>query len=220
MKRLILIIPILLILAACAAEPTPLPVQETLEDPVVVVDDERSVNDSGLAGLYLNTDFEDATSVRNQLSYGILLLEETELSITPEQAKLLLPLYQAIVALTGDSTSSSEEINALQNQIVESLTLDQLNKIVELQITTTMLNNYYLENGVTMPNLSADSTRVPGSGGGGGMGKNLDQESREATRTALGVTETGTGSGQGTGQEGRTLLFEEVIALLSARAEN
>ena len=213
MKRTILLALIVLTLAACSADPGSTTTQETLAAPVVSVNQGESVNDDTLAGLYLNTDFEDATSVRNQLAYGTLLLEETEFAITPEQAQILLPLYQAMVSLTGDATSNSEEVNAVQNQIVESMTPEQLNKIAELQITTTMLNAFYLEKGVTMPSLSADSTGVPGSGGG--MGKNLDPEAREATRTALGITETG--SGQGSGALARTLLFDEVILMLTDR---
>lgn len=213
MKRTILLVLTLLVLAACSTNPGTTTQEKALAEPALTIQDDAS---STLAGLYLNTDFEDATSVRNQLSYGILLLEETEFAITQQQAELLLPLYQAMVSLTGDATSNEEEMNAVQNQIVENMTAEQMNKIAEMQITTTMLNAFYLEKGVTMPSLSGETTGVPGSGGG--MGKNLDQASREATRTAMGVTESGTGTGQGTGQLARTLLFDEVILLLTERA--
>ncbi len=216
MKKMIFLIMMILTLTACSKKPEPAAESEELKDPVLsiqqgAVDTTKTI----LTSEYLNTDFEDAASVRNQLTYGTLLLEETEYAVTVDQAATLLPLYQAMLALTGDNTSVSEELNAVQNQVVENMSPEQLQKIAESQITNTMLNAFYVENGLTMPSMDADSTRVPGSGGG--MGKNLDPASREATRTAMGLTETGTGTGQGTGQQSRTLLFEEVIKLLTDR---
>jgi hypothetical protein len=220
MKHLTFLVLIVLILSACSAQPELVDTQNEAQNLVVPESEVTPIpTRASITTNYLNTDYEDATSIRNQLIYGTLLLEDTEYAVTVDQAKVLLPLYQAMLSLTGDPNSVSEEVNAVQNQIVENMTQEQLEKIAELQITNTLLNAFYLENGVTMPSLDADSTRVPGSGGGGGMGKNLDQASREATRTAMGLTETGTGEGQGTGQQGRTLLFEKVITLLTARIE-
>lgn len=216
MKKLTLLALIVLVLSACSAQPE-LAETTAAGQNLAAADQDEPVNPTWqpLTSDILNADFEDATSIRNQLAYGTLLLEDTELAITVEQARVLLPLYQALVSLTGDAGSVSEEVNAVQNQILESMTQAQLAEIAALQITNTVLNDFYLENGVTMPNLDPESTRVPGSG----MGKNMDQDSREATRTAMGITEpgSGTGEGQGTGQQGRTLLFEKVIALLTAR---
>ena len=218
MKRLTFLALIALILAACSAQPEPAANQEALTTPVVLLPEgEPTQIKLLLTSDYLNTEFEDAASLKNQLAYGTLLLEETEFAVTTDQAQILLPLYQAMVALTGDNNSVSEELNAVQNQVLESMTPEQSQKIAELQITNTQLSAFYLEKGVSMPSVDADSTRVPGSGSS--MGKNLDQASREATRTAMGLTETGIGSGegQGTGQQGRTLLFDEVIKLLTER---
>lgn len=216
MKKTILLILTILVLTSCSKKPELSAEPEDLKNPVLSIQEgtpefARSI----LTSEYLNTEFEDAVSVRNQLTYGTLLLEETDYPVTKEQAIILLPLYQAMLALTGDNTSVSEELNAVQNQVVENMSPEQLQKIAELKITNTLLNAFYVENGFTMPALDADSTRVPGSGGG--LGKNLDPASREATRTAMGLTETGTGMGQGTGQLSRTLLFDEVIKLLTER---
>lgn len=217
MKRLRIFLLFTLILSACAAQAEPTTDPEVLAGPETQLQ-ERSTNATPipLTSDILNTDFEDATSVRNQLMYGTLLLEGTDFAVTPEQAGLLLPLYQGLLALISDSTSVSEEVNAVQNQIMENMTSEQLTAIADLQITTEMLNAFYLEHGLTLPEQDPDSTRVPGSGQG--MGRNLDDASKEATRTAMGTTE-GTGSGQGIGRQGRTLLYDEVINLLMQRVE-
>jgi len=222
MKYTSLLTLIILLLSACSAQTEVIEPQVVVEPQMVaetpvLPGDEAVVTPTmqPITSDFLTTEFDDATSIRNQLVYGTLLLEETELAVTAEQAEVLLPLYQAILSLTGDANSVSEEVNAVQNQILENMTQAQLEKIAQFQITNTLLNSFYLENGVTMPSMDADSTRVPGSGAG--MGKNLDQAAREATRTAMGVTETGTGEGQGAGQLGRTLLMDRVIALLTEK---
>ena len=54
-------------------------------------------------------------------------------------------------------------------------------------------------------------TKVPGSGSG------VSSADKEATRTA--ATALGTPTSSGAGQTAKTLLFETVIDLLSARAQ-
>ena len=135
MKRLTFLALIALILAACSAQPEPAANQEALTTPVVLLPEgEPTQIKLLLTSDYLNTEFEDAASLKNQLAYGTLLLEETEFAVTTDQAQILLPLYQAMVALTGDNNSVSEELNAVQNQVLESMTPEQSQKIAELQI--------------------------------------------------------------------------------------
>ena len=50
----------------------------------------------------LPTDYENALPVRNQLAIGTMKLDGAGQGVTPEQAKKLLPLYQA---LRGTTTS-------------------------------------------------------------------------------------------------------------------
>ena len=74
-----------------------------------------------LSATYLKIDYADATSLRNQLALGTLKLEGTANAITAEQAKALLPLWQAVVALSGTTTTAEAELTAVQNQIAEAL---------------------------------------------------------------------------------------------------
>ena len=162
-----------------------------------------------LSATYLTIDYADATSVRNQVALGTLKLEGTANAITAEQAKSLLPLWQAIVALSGTTTTAEAELTAVQNQIVAALTPAQLQAIGALQLTTTQLNAFYAEKGIVMPTPVPGVTKVPGSGSG------VSSADKEATRTA--ATALGTPTSSGAGQAAKTLLFDTVIQLLTAR---
>jgi hypothetical protein len=172
-----------------------------------------SVNDATptpLAATYLSTTYPDATSLRNQLALGTLKLEGTANAVTAEQAKALLPLWQAIVALSGTTTTAEAELTAVQNQIVEALLPTQLQAIGALQLTTAQLNAFYAEKGIVMPTPVPGVTKVPGSGSG------VSSADKEATRTA--ATALGTPTSSGAGQAAKTALFDAVIELLAVRA--
>jgi hypothetical protein len=80
-------------------------------------------------------------------------LDGTTNAVTPEQAKTLIPLWQAIITLSGDSTTASEELTAVQDQIVATLTTQQLQSIAAMQITNTDLSAFYAEYGIVLPPL-------------------------------------------------------------------
>jgi len=199
---LIMLTVLALTLAACGGSTSTAPTA-----PQVTTND---ATPTPLSATYLKTDYADATSVRNQLALGTLKLEGTANAITAEQAKSLLPLWQAIVALSGTTTTAEAELTAVQNQIVAALTPAQLQAIGALQLTTTQLNAFYAEKGIVMPTPMPGVTKVPGSGSG------VSSADKEATRTAAAALGTPTSSGAG--QAAKTLLFDTVIQLLMARA--
>ena len=198
---LIMLTVLALTLAACGGSTSTAPTA-----PQVTTND---ATPTPLSATYLKTDYADATSVRNQLALGTLKLEGTANAITAEQAKSLLPLWQAIVALSGTTTTAEAELTAVQNQIVAALTPAQLQAIGVLQLTTTQLNAFYAEKGIVMPTPVPGVTKVPGSGSG------VSSADKEATRTA--ATALGTPTSSGAGQAAKTLLFDTVIQLLTAR---
>jgi hypothetical protein len=69
--------------------------------------------------------------VGNQLALGTLQLEETEHAVTPEQAKTLLPLWQA---LQGGVTAEGE-ISAVLRGIEGAMSEEQLATIAGMQLT-------------------------------------------------------------------------------------
>lgn len=214
----LLLIPLLL--AACASTPAAVPEAADSQPPVVAAAEDpqlsAAVVENSTPTPYpvatLSTEYADATSLRNQLAYGTLQLEGTDLAVTAVQAQSLLPLWQAIVALSGTETTAAEELTAVQNQITEALTPDQIQAIAAIQITNAVLTAFYAERGVFLPTPAPGVTKVPGSG------KNISQEDKEATRTAAIALGTPVGTGGGAGQAARTLLFDLVVELLTERA--
>ena len=211
MKHSLLItLTIALFLAACATPTTSAPfVDTTPVVPVVAV----ASTPTPFAAAYLSIEYADAASLRNQLAFGALKLEGTANAVAPEQAKTLLPLWQAIVALSGSETTAEAELTAVQNQITEAMTPEQLQAIAAMQITNADLTAFYAEHGVVLPTPAPDVTKVPGGGNSG-----LSQADKEATRAAAEALGTPVSTGGSTGQAAKTLLFDTVIELLTARA--
>ena len=160
---------------------------------------------TSLASTVLSIEYSDAANLRSQLAYGTIKLADTRNAITSDQAKTLIPLWQAVVSLSGDTTTASEELTAVQDQITAALTAEQLQAIAAMQITNAGLNVFYAEYGVVLPTPIPGVTKVPGSGSG-----KTDEEkaAAEATKTAAGET-------TGTGQSAKTLLFEKTIEYLT-----
>ena len=164
-----------------------------------------STEPTSIAGAYLNTDYTDAAALRNQLAFGTIKLADTSVPISKEQAQSLIPLWQGIIALSGDTTTASEELIAIQDQITTTLTTEQLNAIAKMQITNSDLNRFYAEFGIVLPTPIPGVTKVPGSG----SGKTEEEKAASrATAEALGQT-------TGTGLTAKTLLFEKVVEYLT-----
>lgn len=193
-----------LLLAACSA-PDAAPGTIVSSEPAAVMKDSTP---TPYAGAYLSTEYTDAANLRNQLAFGTLQLQSTTQAVTFQQAQVLIPLWQAIVALSGDETTASEELTAVQNQIAEAMTPAQLEAIAKMQITNANLNAFYAENGIVFP------TPVPGATKVSGKNSGLSQADREATKTAAQALGTPVGTGSSTGQAARTLLFEKTIEYL------
>ncbi|NMC79727.1 MAG: hypothetical protein GYA59_10240, partial [Chloroflexi bacterium] len=64
-----------------------------------------------------------------KLALGTFQLEDTDLAVTAQQAKDLLPLWKAVRSLSTSQTTSQEEIQALYQQIQETMTPEQVQAI-------------------------------------------------------------------------------------------
>lgn len=129
----------------------------------------------------LNEDYPDALPIQTQLTLGILKLEETNLAVDSEQATELLTLWQAIRSLSSSDITAEGEIEAIVNQILETMSPEQLEAIAAMEITQEGIFELTQELGIARggdwtgegdPRSSAPDDMVPGSGGGpgGGMG--------------------------------------------------
>ena len=173
--------------------------------------DEAPAVPTSVAGEYLSTEYADAASLRNQLAFGTLQLEDTENTVTSEQAQMLIPFWQAIITLSSDTTTADEELIAVQDQIVQTLTDKQLQAIADMKLTTADLDVFYAEHGIVFPTPVPGVTKVPGSG------SSMSVEDKAATQTAAEAAGIVPGTGSSTGKAAKTLLFEKVIELLQSK---
>lgn len=160
------------------------------------------------AATILNEDYPDALSVQTQLTLGTLKLEETDLAVDSEQAAELLTLWQAIRSLSTSDVTAEGEIEALVNQILETMNSEQLEAIAAMELTQEGIFELTQELGIARggdlttagdPRSSAPDGIVPGSGPGGGLG--------------------GGPGGGGIGGLGGELNPEQIATLQAERAE-
>jgi hypothetical protein len=124
-------------------------------------------------------------TVEMKLAMGTLQLEKTDLAVTSEEAKQLLPLWKGVKSLGASETASQEEIQALYVQIKETMTTEQVQAIEEMDFAPEEFQALMKELGIQMP-----------QGRPGGDQQNLTQEQR-ATRVAQFQ-----GQNQGAGRQG------------------
>jgi len=168
---LTLILTLTLFLASCSG--TAAPASTTSSNPDAYV----SPN--------LDVSYENALNARLQLTLGSLKLAETNAPITPEQAKAMLPLWQALQNMTRTGNSAQAEVNALLGQIEAEFTPEQLTAIREMKLVSDDIQAWASANGVTL-----------GSGSGQpGQGSGLSPEARATKQAAEGITPGSNGGG-------------------------
>ena len=102
--------------------------------------------------------------VLTQLLIGTFKLEDTELAVTPDQAKTLLPLWQAVRSLGSSSTTATAEMTALEKQIQETLTAEQMDRINAMPLTRADLQTLAGDLGISFGGGNrANATGTPGA---------------------------------------------------------
>jgi len=150
----------------------------------------------------LETGYEDALTVRNQLAMGVLSLDGTENEVAPEQAKALLPMWQALRGTMRSGAAATAEVEALLAQIEETLTPAQLDAIGAMRLTQDDLRVWAESQGIAL-----GTGEGVGSGMGGGSGQGLSSEEKATRQTERG------GTGAGGGGLSAALLDEVVLFL-------
>lgn len=128
---------------------------------------------AGSSALTAALSSDQTLAVRTGL--GILNLEGQALAVDAEQAAAMLPLWQALLTLSSDSNTSPDEITALNEQIQESLSADQLAAIAGMNWDEAELSEKVSEyissdgqiSGKESPAAAAAS--APREAGGSGM---------------------------------------------------
>ena len=199
-KILILLVLMTFLLSACGSET---PVDEELEPDMVAtvvaemmaattaaqveVEAQATVapteSPTEVPVINLSADFENAAPIQTQFIVGILKLEGTAQAITAEQAALLSPYLLSLQSMMMNNTLTEENITALMLQELSTLTVEQIQSIINMQITQDSIITTMEELGMTM--------MQGGQGGGGGGGAPAD-----------GGQGGGGGQGRGGGQGG------------------
>jgi hypothetical protein len=71
-------------------------------------------------------------SIQPELAIGILKLEGTASAVTPSQARIMFPLWQALNSLSTNNNTSPAEISAIFQQVESSLTPEQTSAIAQM----------------------------------------------------------------------------------------
>jgi hypothetical protein len=119
---------------------------------------------------YLNAN-PSSLPLQMKLGVGILKMEETDLAVTAGQAEELLPLWKALRSLSSDTNTTAEEINALNHQIEEIMTADQLEAVRKMTWQSEELGQLMQKYGGRQAVPGAVSTEMASNGrnSGGGM---------------------------------------------------
>lgn len=123
------------------------------------------------------------------LMIGTVKLDETEHAIDATQAAELLPLWKALRSLSESETTATTEVEAIINQINETMTTEQMNAIAAMELTLEDMRAVQEQLGI--------ETFAPGGG-------NADPEMQATMQAARERGEAppaglGPGGGQGPG---------------------
>ncbi|MCH7586631.1 MAG: hypothetical protein IIC78_01140 [Chloroflexi bacterium] len=160
MKKLGLVIGILLLVAVLAG-------CSQTEDQSIAGQDSGANESSNT-----NDELEFELPDNFQLMIGIFGLEETELAVTRDQASELVPLWKAFRSLSTSDNVAAEELGAILRQIQDSMTLDQLQAITEMDLSQENILELTRELGI-IPEGGAQFGRggdFPNGAGGDGFG--------------------------------------------------
>jgi hypothetical protein len=112
---------------------------------------------------------ENSPPIAAQLAAGTLKLARTDQAVTVEQAKDLVVYWETYKQLSQSDTAAQAEYDGLIVQIEETLTADQIQAIIDMNLTQQDV--FASMQGVTVTTSSSSSSTVSvtsGSGGGGG----------------------------------------------------
>jgi hypothetical protein len=182
--------------------------------------------------------FSGEKPLQFKLLFGSLLLDETDLAITPEQAEELLPLWQLTRTMAGSDTAAEAEIDAVIEAIQDAMTAEQLVFIEELQFGAEELRQLMEDLDISFGFRGGEGEKgdgsqagipggfggVPGQGPGGGQGGglgggqgfggNFQNLSPEQQATAQAIREE---RGGGRGFFGNPALLDALIELLEGK---
>ena len=91
---------------------------------------------------------ENTLPLSTQLLIGTFKLEDTDLAVTAEQANELIPLWQVLQSISSSDTAAQEEMDALVEQIQETMTAEQVQAIEAMNLTSQDMFTIMQEQGL------------------------------------------------------------------------
>ena len=180
------------------------------------------------------------TPLEMQLMLGMVKLDETAYAIDSEQAADLIPLWKALRSLVNSDTAALIEVDAIVNQIQDTMTDDQMKAINEMSLSLADMAGVAEVFGIELgfgggkfgdltPEMQAtveamrESGEFPGGGGvpggrpgfGGGQGFGGVEMDPSVRETAM--AERGGSFNRGFGIN--TALLDAIIAFLEAKIQ-
>jgi hypothetical protein len=171
---------------------------------------------------------------QSKLAAGTLKLEGTNLAVTADQAKKLLPLWQQVKTLAADTKTTADQLQAVYTQIQSAMTADQVKAIESTNLSFDDMQALLTQLGVQI---------TPGAGGPNGQAQGTPpadngQTQPQGTPPAMKGTPQAGGQPQGNGQGAQgtpdpngmpgpmggggrgmdTLLIDPLIKLLQTRS--
>lgn len=118
-------------------------------------------------------------AIESQLAVGTLRLAGTAQDVTTDQAEELIILWKVYQDVSQSDTAAQEEVDALIDQIQETMTSEQMQAITEMSLTQQdVLTAMQSADVTSSTSVSRDSVSIPTGGGdmaggappdGGGM---------------------------------------------------
>ena len=105
--------------------------------------------------------------VKNKLALGILMMENTDLSVSKTQAQDLLFLWKGIKSLSTDNNTPPLEIAAIYDQIQKALTTQQVQAIKDMNISQDDILGLTQKYGSSASVSSSKKSTTTSSGQGG-----------------------------------------------------
>ena len=127
-------------------------------------------NATAQAGIATQSDSTAAAlPTETELLLGTFKLEGTEQAVTADQATELLPLWQVYADLLTSDNAAQAEIDALIQQIQDTMTDAQLNAIRDMNLSQQDAFAIMQSQGITMGAGTSGTSSSPSSSSGGGM---------------------------------------------------
>ncbi len=117
----------------------------------------------------INSNYTNAISPAQQLILGTMNLQGN-LAISPDEATQLVPLWEAYQTLNTSNTAAPEELQATLVQVEQTMSVDQVQAIVNMKLTRQEMGTILQAQGITFGARGTGTPRAGGGGFGGGGG--------------------------------------------------